>query len=157
LTNALGDTSTVTVENLPTGEVQRVNVAPNGAITTSISRPDGTQESTDAQGNVTTIVEGPAPRWGWMAPFVTSITIRTAAGQTYFTQTASRSATLSDPNNPLSLRTQTERVTTNGHTTTTVYDGLARTITATDAAGKQTIMSFDEHGRLAGDRTTNLA
>ena len=157
LTNALGDTSTLMVETLPTGGHRRVNIAPNGAVSSSISRPGGVQESTDAQGNVTTIVEGPDPRWGWMAPFVTSITIRTAAGQIYYAQTASRSAELFYQNGLLNVRTQTDTVTTNGHTTTTVYDGIAHTITATDAAGKQTVMALDALGRLVGDHTTNLA
>ncbi len=157
LTNALGDISALMVETLPTGEHRRVNIAPNGALSSSIGRPGGVQESTDAQGNLTTIVEGPSPRWGWMAPFVTSIVIRTAAGQAYYTQTASRSATLFDSNDLLSVASQTDTVTTNGHTTTTVYDGSAHTITATDAAGKQTVMALDSLGRLVGEQTTNLA
>ena len=123
----------------------------------SISRLAGVQESTDAQGNVTTVVEGPDPRWGWLAPFVTSITMRTAAGQTYYTQTASRNTALFYQRGLLSVRTQTDTVTTNGHTTTTVYDGVAHTITTTDAAGKQTVMALDELGRLVGEQTTNLA
>src|SRR5262249_1055717 len=80
-----------------------------------------------------------------------------AAGQTYYTQTAGRSATLFDPRDLLSVRTQTDTVTTNGHTTTTVYDGTAHTITATDAAGKQTGMTLDALARLVGEQTTNLA
>jgi RHS repeat-associated protein len=157
LHNALGDTSTLMVETLPTGEHRRVNTAPNGAISSSISRPGGVQESTDAQGNVTTIVQGPSPRWGWMAPLVTSISMRTAAGQTYYTQTASRGADLFDSQNLLGVRKQTDIVTTNGHTTTTVYDGAAHTITSTDAAGKRMIMTLDALGRLVGQQTTNLA
>jgi YD repeat-containing protein len=157
LTNALGDTSTMVVETLPTGEHRRVNIAPNGAVTSSISRPNGVQESTDAQGNVTTIVEGPDPRWGWMAPFVTSISMRTAAGQTYYMQSASRSTTLEYTNGLLGVRAQTDIVTTNGQTTTTVYDGAARTIAATDAAGKRTLMTLDGLGRIVGEQTTNLA
>ncbi|HEU5100423.1 MAG TPA: hypothetical protein VFU22_15450, partial [Roseiflexaceae bacterium] len=157
LTNALGDVTTLTVETLPTGEQRRVNVAPNGAVTSSIVRAGGIRESTDARGNVTTITQGPDPRWGWAAPLVTSVRMRVADGQTYFTQTTSRSVALADPLNPLSLRNQTTVVTTNGNTTTTVYDGQARTITSTDAAGKQTVTEFDALGRLIGEQTSNLA
>lgn len=157
LNNALGDTSSVGVNQLSTGGQQNISVAPSGASTQSYTKPDGSQVSIDARGNVTTIVESPDPRWGMQAPFVTSIKMQAADGRVFFTQTASREATLADRNNPLSLRTQTDIVTTNGRTTTTTYNADTHTLTTTDPAGLQTTRVLDARGRSIYEQTTNLA
>ena len=157
ITNALSDTTTMQVETLPSGDQRRVSTAPNGATTTTLIKSNGSRIVTDARGNVTTTVEGPDPRFGMQAPFVKSVTISTADGQTYYTLTADRRAALTNRVDPWSIQSQTDTVTVNGRTTTTVANALARTITTTDPAGKQTMTTLDARGRPVREETTNLA
>jgi YD repeat-containing protein len=156
-TNAMGDATTMRVEVLPGGAQRRVNTAPNGAVTTTLSKPDGTRVITDTRGNVTTSVEAPDPRWGMQVPFVKSLTIATADGHVFYRLEASRTALLSTPTDPLSLRSQTDTITINTRTTTTVFDAASRTRTTTDPAGKRTVVALDEQGRLVREETSNLA
>ncbi|MBK9715620.1 MAG: hypothetical protein IPO81_30720 [Kouleothrix sp.] len=157
LTNALGDSTALGVEQLPAGGQRRISVAANGAVSTSETRPDGSQVSVDALGNVTTVIQSPDPRWGMQVPFASSISMRTAAGQTYFTRMATRGITLYNPANRLTLRTQNDTVTTNGRVSTTSYDAPTRTIATTDSAGLRTIRRLDWCVRLVFEQTANLA
>jgi hypothetical protein len=81
------------------------------------------------------------------APVPSSLTIRTPSGLTS-TLTTTRTATLSDPNNLLSLIDQTDTVTLNGRTYTRTYDGALRQVTDTSPAGRQTVTLLDPQGRV---------
>lgn len=77
--------------------------------------------------------------------------------------TGARTATLSDPTNPLSLRTLTDTVTVNGRATTTVYTAATRTATTTAPTGRvRTAIRDDQAGSFkpkspAWDRSTSPA
>jgi RHS repeat-associated protein len=156
ISNALGDTSSVSVQDLPGGAQHNTSVAASGATAQSDVEPSG-QISVDARGNTTTVVQSPDPRWGMQAPFVASIGVRTPDGQLAFTQTASHQVTLADPSEPLSVLSQVDTVTINGRTTTTAYSAAAHTITTTDPAGLRTVRTLDARGRTVREETTNLA
>ncbi|MFL5807542.1 MAG: fibronectin type III domain-containing protein, partial [Roseiflexaceae bacterium] len=157
MANALGDATTMRIEMLPGGAQRRVNTASNGAVTTTFTKPDGTRVITDTRGNVTTSLEAPDPRWGMQAPFVKSLTIKTTDGQVFYRLAASRTARLSTPADPFSLRSQTDTITINGRSTTTVFDAASRTYTTTDPAGKRTVVTFDAQAHLVREETSNLA
>src|SRR6266540_3392491 len=157
ITNALSDTTIMGVDELPTGDQRRVSIGPNGATSIVLIKPDGSQTITRADGTITTVVQAPDPRWGMQAPIAKSVTIKGSDGQTFYTKTANRTVTLADPTDLLSLQTQTDTVTVNGRTTTTVFNAANRTITTTDPASKQTVVTLDAQGRPVQEQTTNLA
>ena len=55
-----------------------------------------------------------------------------------------RTVTLTDPNDPLSLASQTDTVTVNGRVGTTAYDAATRTFTTTSPAGRQAVTTIDD-------------
>jgi RHS repeat-associated protein len=63
------------------------------------------------------------------------------------TQSSSRTVTLSDPNNPLSLVSQSSTTTSNGRATTTIFNAGAKTYTSTSPAGRVTVRTIDAKGR----------
>ena len=155
--NALGDTTTCQVTNLPNGDELRETFFPNGAVKSILIRPDGTQVITDPMGIEMTTVLGPDPRWGMQAPIVASVTMKGSDGRVFHEATTSRTVTLADPNDPLSLLTQTDTVTVSGRTTTTTFDASARTITLSDPVGEQTVTLVDDLGRPLRVDVTNRA
>jgi RHS repeat-associated protein len=70
--------------------------------------------------------------------------------------TMTRAVTLSDPNNPMSLLTQTDTVTVNGKITKSVYDNTARTVTTTTPANRQVTASLDAQGRVTSEAVAGL-
>ena len=63
-------------------------------------------------------------------------------------ESRSRSATLSDAQNPLSLTSMIESLTVNGRTSQSSYNASARRMTLTSAAGRVTTMDYDALGRV---------
>lgn len=156
MTTAENLASSYRVEYLPAGGVRRVNTAPGGVQTTETIGLDGSRTITYADGTVTVEVEGPDPRWGMQAPLITSLTTTTPGGL-QFKLSASRTATLANPNDFLSLQTQTDTVTINGNTYTTTFDVSARTFTADNPEGRQTVTTIDTHGRVLSKEATGIS
>lgn len=153
--STLGRSRTYRVDKLPTGDRQWLNTGPDGTQVQTLFKADGTTITTAADGTTTTAVEGADPRFGMQAPIQKSVTIRTPSGLTH-QLTAARSATLSDPNNLLSLQTQTDTVTRNGKTATSVFDAASRQYTATSPQGRQTRTTVDAQGRPTHIEVTGL-
>ena len=63
------------------------------------------------------------------------------------TVTESRSTVLSNPENPLSVVSQTETATVNGRVFTSLFDAAERSITTTSAANRRTVTTLDTLGR----------
>jgi RHS repeat-associated protein len=147
-TTAEGKTSNYQVEYLPTGVQERVDTLPCGCQTVTLIGPDGSRTTTEVDGTVTKLTLAPDPRFGMMAPLTGSLTVTTPAGLTS-TLTTTRSVTLSNPNDPLSLAKQTDTVTFNGQTFTTTYDAAARTITSRTPEGRtSSITTLDAKGHV---------
>jgi len=147
-TNAVGGTRSYGVEYLPDGSTRRTAVDGRGFVTTTLIGTDGSRKVTTPDGTVATTIYGPDPRFGMLAPVVTSQTVRTPSGLTS-TTTGSRTAAFAVANDPTSaLRTLTDTVTVNGKTFRSVYDATARTVTTTSAEGRTTVTTADEKGRI---------
>jgi RHS repeat-associated protein len=147
LTTALGRVTTYEVEELSTGDTRRVRIDPSGARTESLIRTDGSRRITYPDGTVANLVEGPDPRFDMQAPILKSLTVTTPGGITR-SRAATRTATLSDPNNPLSLTSQIDTVNINGRTYTSTYAAASRTFTLSTLAGRQRTATLDAKGRL---------
>src|SRR5262249_46356339 len=102
VTTALGRTTTHQVEYLPTGELRRTTIDARGLKTVTLTRTDGSQQVTSPDGSMVETVPGPDPRWGMQAPLTVRQTQTSAQGLRSVTL-VTRTATLADPSNPLSL------------------------------------------------------
>ena len=140
--------TTYTMETLPTGERQRRIVRPGGLTTLAKTLMDGSIERTDPDGTKTTQTNGADPRWGARVIVPQERTVKTPGGKTK-TSTWTRSVTLLDPKNPLSV--DALRVT--GPEGTWDYDaGDAdkaddQTMTFRSNRSKQSVTTFDGRGR----------
>ncbi|WP_337288533.1 RHS repeat-associated core domain-containing protein [Candidatus Methylomirabilis sp.] len=156
VTSALGRTSTFQVQQLSTGDERRVNTDPAGLQTTRLIKTDGSELTTDSDGMTSTRTDTGDPRWGMMAPVPKSLTVATPGGLT-LTSTSARTATLSDPANPLSLTTMDYTRVLNGRTATSHFDAATRTFTTTSPAGRVSTRTIDPQGRTTSTQLSGLA
>ncbi|WP_434113447.1 PKD domain-containing protein [Methylocaldum sp. GT1TLB] len=146
MTTAEGRTTTFGVEYLATGDRRQLNTYPDGTVLDRLFQTNGEEIGTAPDGTVTTVLEGPDPRFGMQAPVATSTTVKTPSGLTA-TVTRNRAATLVDPGNLLSLTTFSETQTVNGRTSRTVFDVLSRIFTATSPVGRTLTTVVNDRGR----------
>lgn len=143
---ALGRVSQYLVAQLVTGGSRRENTEPTGAKTVAQIGLNGVSTVTQADGTVTTTVQGPDPRWGSQAPLTTSKTIRLPSGQTLILA-QSQEVTLSDSTDPMSIITRTETHSVDGRQYKREYEASTRKLTSTTPMGRQQITKFDPQGR----------
>jgi RHS repeat-associated protein len=155
-TSALGRSRIYQVEQLPTGSIRRTLTQPSGTRTVTQLNNDGSTQTTNSDGSVITIRYGPDPRWGMLAPVASSVVVKTPSGLIR-TITTSRTATLSNPLNLMSLSSLTETLTDNGAVSTSVYDATSRLLTVTTPAGRRATFNLDAMGRLTREQLAGLA
>ena len=155
LSTALNRTTTYQVENLPIGNIRRTVTEPTGLATVSIRKTDGTTIITAPDGTLTTPGEGPDPRFGMQAPILKSLTVQTPFALTS-TLTSSRSVTLTNPNDPLSLATQTDTLVINGRTYQSTYTQATRLLSTTTPANRTSQVTLDAKGRVVQEQVTGL-
>jgi RHS repeat-associated protein len=145
---ALGRTETYGVSR-PLTEDSETRTARDaaGLVTTTKLIPDQSSTVTYPDGTTVTSSPSPDPRFGIQAGVV-SATWKTPAGLTR-TENASRTVTLSNPNDPLRLTSLLDQVTVNGKAYRSTYDGVARTMTQITPAGRQAVATFDSQGRVS--------
>jgi RHS repeat-associated protein len=146
-TSALGRLTTYDVTSLSDGNRQRLVTDPAGLTTETLTETNGSTTVTSPDGSVTTIQQGPDPRFGMQSPISKSLSVVTPGGLSY-THTANRNVTLEFNNEPLSLLTMTDTVNTNGRTSTGVYNATNRIYTLTTPEGRQSTTLLDALGRV---------
>ena len=155
VTTAEGRVSRYRQEHLATGEERSTTIDTDGLQSVAVKTPDGTRTVTLKDGSqITTAIE-PDPRFGMQAPMIKSASV-TTGGLTSST-TLSRTATLSDSANPLSLTQLTTTATVNGHPYTVSFDTASRGLTRTTPEGRQTVTTLDSLGRIVRLQTPGLA
>jgi len=155
LTSSLGRTTTYQVQRLLAGGTQKVDTDPSGLVTTTLIKPDGTRTITAPDGTITTPVDGPDPRFGMLAPLLQSLTVQTPGGLTS-TLSTTRSVTLTNPSDPLSLATQTDALVMNGRTYTSTYTQATRLLSTTTPAGRTSQVTLDANGRVSQEQVAGL-
>ena len=155
LSTALNRTTTYQVENLPIGDLRRTVTEPTGLLTTSVRQTNGTTTLTAPDGTLTTQVQGPDPRFGMQAPLLKSLTVQTPLSLTS-TMTSSRAVTLTNPNDPLSLATQTDTLVINGRTYTSTFTQSTKTLATTTPAGRTSTVILDTKGRVVQEQVAGL-
>lgn len=144
---ALGRTTQYEVETLPSGDIQRMSLAPTGAQSTVVLKRNGEQVLTMADGTKVTLAYTPDPRWDMTALTSPSSVVRTPSGLA-LTSTFQRTMVLTDPTDPLSLASQTDTLTENGRIYLGTYDADSHTMTRTTPEGRQSISIIDAQGQL---------
>lgn len=152
MTTAEGRTTTFKVELLPTGDRKQINAYPDGTVQTKLFKTNGEEATMAPDGTVTTVLEGPDPRFGMQAPLPSLVTTKLPSGLTA-TLATMRTVTLAQANDPLSLTGLSETTTVNGRTYKQVYTAATRTWTATSAAGRPSSTVLNDKGRTILSQT----
>ena len=155
LTSAMERKTTYLVENQSTGDQRRLVTNPMGLLTETLIGTDGSRTTTVPDGTITSILEGPDPRWSMQSPIIKNMTITTPADGLIYSLTSNRTATLSNPDDPLSLTTQTDTININSRTYTSVFDASTNRITSTTPESRQTTATIDSQGRVLQEQIDN--
>ena len=155
MTSAEGRTSSFQVEPLAIGDRRQVNTAPDGTVQTKLFKTNGEETTIATDGTVTTVLEGPDPRFGMQAPVPGAVSVKLPSGLTSNTTTA-RTAALSNPNDPFSFTRLTETVSVNGKTSTSVFNKATLTYTNTSPAGRVSTTTVNDQHRPVMRQVTGL-
>ena len=134
------------MQSTPNGDLKRIATLPDGTLSQSIERANGTITSIAPDGMTRNVTQGPDPRWKMQAPIDTSVTI-TTPGNLSSNTTFARTVTLSNPNDPLSLTSQADTTSVNGLNYTTVFTAANKTFAFTTPVGRQSTSTIDAQGR----------
>lgn len=134
------------------------NVGSDGGTNRSWTAKDGSTVSQSADHTVTTAKDGPDPRWGLQAPFTAQTSVTLPSGN-HVTASHTRSVTLADPDNPLSLAAQIDRLTVNNVTATNTFsfDGVNRVVTSATPLGRSSTSILDNQGRVVQSSVPGIA
>src|SRR2546427_2294911 len=155
LTTALNRVTSYLTDNLTSGARHQVNTDAAGLNTDVVIKPDNSQTVTTPDGTITTTRPGPDPRFGMQAPILSSLSVRLPSSLTS-TLTTTRTAALSNPNDPLSLSSQTDTLVINGRTYTSTYTQSTRLLSTTTPAGRTSTVTLDAQGRVIQEQVTGL-
>jgi YD repeat-containing protein len=147
-TSALGRKHTYAVQRTTAGGTRMEQTTPTGAKTVVVTDPDGSQHITYPDGTKVDLGREPDPQWGFNAPMVSSYKVTTPDGKVD-ESTMTRSVTLADNNDPLSVTAMTETVKSGTKTTKTVFDAAAHTLTSTSPKGRVSTTTLDGQARMA--------
>lgn len=153
-TSALGRKTHYQVQDLGTGDRKRVNTFPDGTIVTRLEETSGTNTTTLADGTVIKETKGPDPRFGMVAPTISTDT--TTPGGIVRSEVVTRMAQVSNPNDLLSLTSYAETRTLNGRVYQTTFDPTLRTLTTTTPAARKSFVTLDNHARVASAQIDGL-
>ena len=149
-------TDTYRVETLADGTVRRTTTFADGTQNILETGPDGTALAFSADGMVRSTIYGPDTRFGMLAPFVAAYTETTPNGLA-LTYSQSRSATFGDPVDLLAPTSITAAQNLNGHSFTTQFSSIDRTLTRTTPEGRQLLTVLNDRARPVEYRLTGLA
>ncbi|MDP9068427.1 MAG: hypothetical protein M3N53_08820 [Actinomycetota bacterium] len=157
VSTAGGRTTTYRVVKNSDGGGRRVVTYPNGTTSTAVTTADARSITlTQPDGTVVESTLGPDPRWGMKSPILNKMIVTTPAGKKV-TSTATRTITLDDPANLMSLSTQVDAITSNEKTFTKAFDADARTITTTSPEGRVGTVNLDAKGHVASVEAPGVA
>ncbi|RJP19803.1 MAG: hypothetical protein C4529_10605 [Deltaproteobacteria bacterium] len=147
VSTALGRTTGYSVFQDRSGITTQGTVYPGGANMQMQVFPDERQNTWFPDGSVTEAAQGPDPRFGMQSPVPVYSMVSTPNGLVSITSTT-RTATLDNAEDPLSLLSQRDTMTVNGRIYRTIFDNATRLITTTTPAGRRTESMLDGKGRI---------
>lgn len=153
---ATGRESTYLTERLSTGEERQVNkgCGGTGAIV-ALTDKNGKETITYPDGSTFIQEQQPDPRFGKQVPMVKRTVLKTPGGLEAKLE-VTRSLSLTNPNDPLSLATLTDTVNFNGRTSTTTFDAQNKQVIYKSPEGRQSILHLDDRGRAIKTEVAGL-
>jgi RHS repeat-associated protein len=156
-TTGLSRTATFDVAFDVNNVQQNINTAPDGSQNSSqFMEQSGGIRSTSATGMLSTISEGPDPRFGMQAAIMKSAEV-TAPGGSTFEVLSSSEAELSDPADPFSLVSLSGTATVDGRMTSSVYTAANKTLVMTSPEGRVSKLVIDNLGRVVSSQFGDMA
>lgn len=145
---ATGRESTYLTERLSTGEERQINkgCGGTGAIV-AVTQKNGKETITYPDGSVLIQEQQPDPRFGKQVPTIKRTVLKTPGGLEANLE-VTRSLSLTNPDDPLSLETLTDIVSFNGRISTTTFDALNQQVIYKSPEGRQSILTLDDNGRV---------
>jgi RHS repeat-associated protein len=154
-TTALGRVTIFHVASLPNGDQQRVTTLPSGLQSAYVRGANGINTETLPDGTHLSVTNGPDPRFGMLSPVPIATRVTTPLGLVLST-TTTRTATLSNPSDPLTLTALSDTLTVNGKVFTRDYATATRTLTYKTPVGRQSTVTLDELGRPIQSKVAGL-
>ncbi len=154
-TTGLGRLTNYKVEQFSNGNRQRNNTLPDGLNAGFTEGASGAQSISFPDGTVGSATQKPDPRFAMQAPVVGSESVNTPGGLAYAIATT-RTASLSNPNNPLSLISQTETTNINGRVYSATFNAGTKTTTMTSPQGRAQSLVVDSLGRTTSNQIGGL-
>lgn len=148
---AMGRSTSYAMQYLGDGTARRTMTDPAGQVTRMAEGADRTSIVRTPEGDSVRVTSGADPRFGMQAPIATAFSVKLPSGL-QASGRVSRIATLSNPNDPLSLVTETDSLILNGRIATATYDATLRRRTYTSAQGRQSVSLLDATGRIVERR-----
>jgi RHS repeat-associated protein len=143
---ALGRTTRYAVERLPIGSTRRTTTDPAGLQERLLRGTDDTWVTTYPDGSEQSITLGSDPRFLMQAPVRKDAAFTTPGGLIYHLA-EERTATPTNPQDPLAVTSLTEQTTINGRVYASTFDAATRRITQTTPMGRQVVTKVDTQGR----------
>ncbi|MEW6279042.1 MAG: RHS repeat-associated core domain-containing protein, partial [Candidatus Eremiobacterota bacterium] len=138
------------------GVITATRTDTDGTVTVSETNTlTGVTTVTEPDGTVTTSTLSPDPRFGMQAPFISSG--RVSTGGLTANLTGTRTVTLNDPEDPLSVTQLVETSAVNGRTTRSTWTSATRTLVERSPAGRTVTSTFDTAGRMLTSSVPGLA
>lgn len=155
ISTALGRSTTYGMSDVAAGGESRSVLLPNGQTGTEQRLLDGTRTLALPHGTTVTLSRGPDPRFGMLAPFLTSQVEKTPGNKT---RTVTRSRVTSPVNlaDPWGFATLTETVNVNGQPWMSVFDKATGALTTTSPLGRAVSQTYDVDGKVVAEQTSGL-
>jgi RHS repeat-associated protein len=138
------------------GDSLRTSTASSGLSTLSTTGSNAVNAVTLPNGVQLRTTEAADPRFGTAASYLASVSSRMPSGLT-LTASHSRSVTLANSTNPLSIRTWQESATVNGKTWTSSFDASTRTLTNRSPAGRIGTSILDARDHVISAQQSGIA
>ncbi|MEQ8280835.1 MAG: RHS repeat-associated core domain-containing protein [Deltaproteobacteria bacterium] len=122
-------------------------VHPNGTRSVGVGYSSGERTLTLPTGTVIERATSSDPRFGMVAPVHTMRTVTQPSGLAN-NELVSRTTTLQDPSDLLSVTSVVDTVDRNGRVYTMTFDGAARSLTTVTPAGRSSTRVLDSLGRI---------
>ena len=150
-----GQVTSYAVGLLTSGSRRMLTTFPGGGQTEVIRDSSGTNQTTYPDGSALRSSLSPDPRWGMQAPFVSSEIFTTPGGRIQNT-TRTNSITLTNPADPLSVRSLFSTATVDGKTVTTSFDANMHSLSFRSPANRTGTSLLDNRGRVLQTQMNGL-
>ena len=152
-TTAMGRSTVYASENLLTGETRSTITYPGGSQMILTNHTDGTSTAIYPDGRVMTMKHEPDPRFGMSAPFLSHLSVTNPGGLMQIME-QTKTITLSNPNDLLSLESMITTTTVNGRQSQVLYDAATKTSTKILPSGREFSSVIDDFGRVIATQVT---